>query len=121
MGETRCAFQSFQTIVITTGTCQVCKHSASRARIVASSRRTPAQIVLDAQRVFAKDKPVWCQPWTIVGTGAAAIWASWTLLHGLAQVISVGVTAAVLLWWYLFLVVYPQSVVEESGDGRNFE
>ena len=49
-------------------------------------------------------KPVWCQPWSIVGTGAAIVGGVWTISGG-----SHGWTAAAALpvaaWWFLFLGV----------------
>ena len=64
-------------------------------------------------------KPAWCQPWSILGTGAGFIGlvntvsghsALWT---GLASV-------PILVWWYVFLVAYPAEfknyVLSQRGD-----
>ena len=64
-------------------------------------------------------KPAWCQPWTIISTGISFVagvrWIShesliWTLLSA----------APILLWWYVFLVLYPQEYkrLMASGDAR---
>lgn len=89
-------------------------------RVVAMrSVRTMPEVVRDAQTVYGADKPPWCQPWTIVGTGSGVIGGSWALFHdGVAAVLAVGVTAAIFLWWYVFLVVYPASEVESIEQRR---
>ncbi len=87
------------------------KPVACRRVALIRASRSPAEIVQDAQDVYSKEKPPWCQPWTILGTGSAVIAVSWTTLHGLAAILAVGATGAVLAWWYLFLVVYPLSVL----------
>ena len=64
-------------------------------------------------------KPVWCQPWTILGTGSGFIGfvnsisghsAVWT---GLASL-------PILVWWYVFLVAYPAEfknyILSQRGD-----
>ena len=50
-------------------------------------------------------KPWWCQPWSIVLTGLAVVLASWWLLR--LWWVSLPVGLAVLVWWWLFLVVVP--------------
>jgi hypothetical protein len=58
---------------------------------------------------FWAHKPWWCQPWTILLTGATGIGLSWWLLH--RWWITLPLTALVLLWWGLFLVLVPASYV----------
>ena len=66
-------------------------------------------------------KPAWCQPWTILGTGAGFI--------GLVNTISghspiwTGLGAVpIFVWWYVFLVVYPADfkayILESRRQGR---
>jgi hypothetical protein len=50
-------------------------------------------------------KPWWCQPWSILLTGAGVIAGSWLLLH--RWWVSAPAALAVLLWWWLFLVAAP--------------
>lgn len=50
-------------------------------------------------------KPWWCQPWSIVLSGAGLVAASWVLLH--RWWISVPAAVAVGLWWGLFLIWVP--------------
>ncbi len=59
----------------------------------------------ESQPAFWSLKPWWCQPWSILLTGAAVIAGSWFLLH--RWWISAPVAVAVLAWWGLFLVVVP--------------
>jgi len=65
-----------------------------------------------------EEKPWWCQPWTIVATGAAVVAAARVAAAGLAGVTHIDglrhlwlVAAAVIAaWWGLFLGVYPQAM-----------
>jgi hypothetical protein len=60
-------------------------------------------------------KPWWCQPWSIVLTGVGVVSASWLLWR--LWWISAPVLAAVLMWWWLFLVAVPASYrAQASGD-----
>lgn len=52
-------------------------------------------------------KPFWCQPWTILLTGALVVAGSWFVLRVWWLTLLVGL--AVLAWWILFLVVVPQA------------
>ncbi|MEI6828974.1 MAG: DUF6737 family protein [Synechococcaceae cyanobacterium ELA445] len=65
-------------------------------------------------------KPWWCQPWSILLTGVAVPLASWLLLHHWWITVPLGL--AVLLWWWLFLVLVPASYRAErtqSGGDQN--
>jgi hypothetical protein len=59
-------------------------------------------------------KPWWCQPWSIVSTGLGAVCFSWLLLH--RWWISLPLTAGVLLWWWLFLVLVPAAYARGELD-----
>jgi len=80
-------------------------------------------------------KPPWCQPWTILLTGGGAVAASWQLcvawLGSLPCLtrprfpplrsfhtpwLTVPVSAAVVGWWGLFLVLYPAQVAQFVRD-----
>jgi hypothetical protein len=50
-------------------------------------------------------KPWWCQPWSILLTGAFVVAGSWLLLQ--RWWITAPVVIGVLAWWLLFLVVVP--------------
>lgn len=58
-----------------------------------------------AQAPFWSLKPWWCQPWSILTTGASVIGVSWWTLHRLW--ISLPLSLAVVAWWLLFLVAVP--------------
>jgi hypothetical protein len=62
-----------------------------------------------------RSKPWWCQPWTILLTGVTVIALSWLLLH--LWWISAPVALAVVLWWWVFLVVVPRAYQAELEDG----
>ena len=64
-----------------------------------------------------QSKPWWCQPWTILLTGLAAMAGSWLLLH--RWWISTPVALAVMLWWWLFLVVVPRAYRAELQEGAD--
>lgn len=57
-------------------------------------------------------KPWWCQPWTIVLTGVAVPLVSWLLLHSLW--VTAPLSFAVLVWWWLFLVLVPAAYKQDS-------
>ncbi len=61
-------------------------------------------------------KPWWCQPWSILLTGALIPAASWLLLHRLW--ITVPVVGAMLVWWLLFLVLVPAQYTAAVREGR---
>jgi hypothetical protein len=54
-----------------------------------------------------KSKPAWCQPWTILTTGAMGITTSWLLFQSL--VFTLLSSLVVFAWWYLFLILVPSS------------
>ena len=55
-------------------------------------------------------KPWWCQPWSIILTGLVIPTVAWLLSHRLWVVIPIGL--GILGWWFLFLVLVPQSYAE---------
>ena len=59
------------------------------------------------QHPFWSLKPWWCQPWSILSTGVAISMTSWLLLHRLW--ISLPLSAVVIGWWWLFLVLVPSA------------
>ncbi len=84
-------------------------------RVRWTAKRNPLQVARDAQTVYTRDKPAWCQPWTIVGTGSTLITGVWLLPHGLLRfLVALPLTTGVLAWWYIFLVVYPTTVLESK-------
>lgn len=68
-------------------------------------------------------KPPWCQPWTILATGGAAVGVASSINRWLGAVAA----AAVGVWWWLFLVHVPASYTEyvrqaqEQGRGSSEE
>lgn len=57
-------------------------------------------------------KPWWCQPWSILLTGAVLIGGSWGLMHTIWLTVLVAVP--VVVWMVFFLLVYPR-LMQESG------
>ncbi|GJP42116.1 hypothetical protein CLOM_g1716 [Closterium sp. NIES-68] len=68
----------------------------------------PDMIILE-ENVWAS-KPFWCQPWTILLTGAVAVGMSWAILHFIF--LTLIVAAAIGVWWLTFLVAYPAAYKE---------
>ena len=66
-----------------------------------------------------KQKPWWCQPWSILLTGMVGMIGSWLLLHRLW--LSLPIAAVVLVWWWLFLIVVPATYQAQisADDGVN--
>lgn len=61
-------------------------------------------------------KPWWCQPWSILLTGAAIPAASWLLFHRLW--ITVPTIGAIAIWWLLFLVLVPGQYAAAVKAGK---
>ena len=59
-----------------------------------------------------QSKPWWCQPWSILLTGIAAVAGSWWLAHSFW--LSGLIAGAVGLWWWLFLILVPAAYREEA-------
>ena len=57
-----------------------------------------------------KSKPVWCQPWTILLTGSAVVYAPTLVFH--AKWASALVAVPIVAWWYLFLLVVPKQYAD---------
>ena len=55
-------------------------------------------------------KPWWCQPWSIILTGIVIISGSWWVLKILWLTILVAIP--ICLWWFYFLIKYPQLAKE---------
>lgn len=73
-----------------------------------AASRQVGQIAADAQEFYAANKRPWCQPSTILMTGAAISAGSWRVFgHGWWSLLALGATTAVLVWWFLFLVELP--------------
>ena len=66
------------------------------------------------QPPFWSLKPLWCQPWSILSTGILISVASWLVLHRLW--VTIPVTAAVVGWWLLFLVLVPAAYRSELSQ-----
>mmetsp|Transcript_7444 Transcript_7444/g.13451 ORF Transcript_7444/g.13451 Transcript_7444/m.13451 type:complete len:152 (-) Transcript_7444:2580-3035(-) len=78
--------------------------------------RSIAQIYKDAQTVYSQTKPKWCQLYTIIPTGITISGGSFTIFHGWWTILAVLSTSAVLVWWFLFLVIYPYAVLNQNSD-----
>ncbi|CAI5977495.1 unnamed protein product [Closterium sp. NIES-65] len=74
-----------------------------------------ADVYLLEENVWAS-KPFWCQPWTIVLTGAVVVGMSWVVLHFIF--VTLLVAAAIGVWWLTFLVAYPAAYKEMVQEER---
>ncbi|KAJ4968532.1 hypothetical protein NE237_015233 [Protea cynaroides] len=61
-------------------------------------------------------KPSWCQPWTILLTGASVIALSWVILHSV--VLTAVVLSLICAWWYIFLYAYPKAYSDMIAERR---
>ena len=64
---------------------------------------------------YWQEKPIWCQPWSIIATGVIVIITTFTLFHNI--IIESLVSIFTIAWWYLFLFIAPQSF-DEIIQGR---
>eukprot|EP00963_Diacronema_lutheri_P012477 scaffold1771_cov343-Pavlova_lutheri.AAC.7 len=85
-----------------------------RPRATDEGRSIPGETEEDLPESVWALKPWWCQPYSILTTGATLVGGSayvsrdWETTW--LRVLSVGlVAAAVLLWWSAFLVAYPRA------------
>ena len=61
-------------------------------------------------------KPWWCQPWSIILTGILIISGSWLMIKIIWLTILVAIVIS--LWWFYFLIKYPQLVKEAYLNSR---
>ncbi|MEN9540733.1 MAG: hypothetical protein RLZZ459_824 [Cyanobacteriota bacterium] len=61
-----------------------------------------------------RQKPWWCQPWSILLTGVVVVAGSWWWLR--LWWLSLPLAAAVLVWWWLFLVLVPAAYARAASD-----
>jgi hypothetical protein len=61
-------------------------------------------------------KPWWCQPWSILLTGAVIIGSSW--LIGKNLWISLLVSLPIVAWWVYFLILYPRLVSQAMEESQ---
>lgn len=79
-----------------------------QVRMVADSAQAmPEQSPPGRQETIWQHKPWWCQPWSILLTGVLVVSASWIWLQ--LWWLTALVSAGVLLWWGLFLVLVPRA------------
>ena len=67
------------------------------------------------QHGYWQEKPLWCQPWSIIFTGLLIIITTFTLFHNI--IIESLVSIFTIAWWYLFLFIAPQAF-DEIIQGR---
>jgi len=59
-----------------------------------------------------KKKPWWCQPWSIILTGIVLPTAVWSITR--LWWLTLPVSVAILVWWWLFLYLVPKSYAEQG-------
>ncbi|NEP12383.1 MAG: hypothetical protein F6K14_19690 [Symploca sp. SIO2C1] len=63
-------------------------------------------------------KPWWCQPWSILLTGAGVICGSWLLAKNIWVTFVIAIP--ILVWWIYFLVLWPR-LIKDSGSLTNYQ
>lgn len=63
-------------------------------------------------------KPPWCQPWTIVLTGASIVAAPTAVLH--LKWLSALVALPIFAWWYVFLIIAPKQYSDYVESARSY-
>ena len=63
-------------------------------------------------------KPPWCQPWTIVLTGASVVAAPTAVLH--LKWLSALVALPIFAWWYVFLIIAPKQYSDYVESARSY-
>lgn len=61
-------------------------------------------------------KPPWCQPWTILVTGASVSGVSWAVLRSIP--VTAIVSSLIFAWWFIFLVSYPKAYSDMIAERR---
>ncbi|WP_343205484.1 DUF6737 family protein [Prochlorococcus marinus] len=56
-------------------------------------------------RRYWSDKPLWCQPWSIIITGILSLLLCWLLTSNIILISLL--TLLITLWWFTFLVIAP--------------
>ena len=57
-------------------------------------------------------KPWWCQPWSILLTGASIVAGSWFL--GKTLWLTLVMAFPIVVWWTYFLIIWPKLVISSS-------
>lgn len=60
-------------------------------------------------------KPVWCQPWSILATGAAVVGGVWAV-SGHSSGWTAAAAIPIAAWWVLFLGVMPAQFKEYAAQ-----
>ncbi|MBD1808669.1 MAG: hypothetical protein KME25_06100 [Symplocastrum torsivum CPER-KK1] len=63
-------------------------------------------------------KPWWCQPWSILLTGALIIISSWLVLTSVW--VTILISTPILVWWTYFLFLWPK-LMKDSGLLENYQ
>lgn len=77
-----------------------------------SGSRVPEGAAEELSAEFFESKPPWCQPWTILLTGAAVVGGVCALSRG-SPAWTLLAAAPIGAWWYLFLILVPGAYREE--------
>ena len=68
---------------------------------------------MKSSQYYWSNKPLWCQPWTILLSGLLIISTSFYLLNNI--LITLLFTVLVVIWWILFLFIAP-SLYDENKN-----
>jgi hypothetical protein len=83
---------------------------------VAKANKGEAPVPTGAD-VFWQHKPWWCQPWSILLTGALGIAFDGLLVIRFSAPLwlALPILVAILAWWFLFLLLVPSAANAENS------
>ncbi len=68
---------------------------------------------------FWDQKPLWCQPWSVIFTGILITILGFVLIKII--ILNLILSIFVVLWWFLFLYVAPLTYINQLNDYEHQE
>ena len=68
----------------------------------------------NSKKSFWDSKPYWCQPWSIISFGVLVLIFSWKLFNNIVITSILGLI--IIIWWFLFLILAPNSYVVSNKE-----
>jgi hypothetical protein len=99
---------------------KLCTHSENEVIPLPAQYTATVCQILSTQKPISpwNYKPWWCQPWSILLTGAVIITGSWVLLKTIW--VTVLISMPILVWWAYFLLLWPE-LLRRSGILENYQ